>query len=117
MRSGAKVDLLTIFEPRIPVPNVPDRRGSARCEQRDRCAAAAQIRAVRSEQRRRFDGHFPWPVRLEVGNSGHVIVETARRTGADLVVVGLGSGAPLVRHGGVPTPVCVSPYVEIPLLG
>lgn len=116
VRSGAEVSLLTVFEPRVPLPNVPGKRGSARCEEPDRGAAAELIRAVRAEEREKFDGHAPWCVHLEVGDAVKVITEHARRSSTDLLVVGLGSRDPLVRQGGVAIPVCLARYTEVPML-
>ena len=116
VRFQADVDVLTVFGPRIPVPDVSDKHGSARCEARDRGAAAELIRAVRSEERARFDGRVPWPVHLEVGNTVKVITDNARRAGADLVVVGLGSRDPLVRNAGVAIPASLARYIEVPML-
>ena len=116
VRSGADVSLLTVFEPRVPLPNVAGKQGSARCEERDRGAAAELIRAVRSEERERFDGHVAWPVHLEVGDAVKVITEHALRVNADLLVVGLGSRDLLVRQSSVAMPVCLSRYTNVPLL-
>jgi nucleotide-binding universal stress UspA family protein len=116
VRSQAEVDVLTVFGPRIPVPEVSDKRGSARCETRDRGAVAELIRAVRSEERERFDGRAPWPVHLEVGSTVKVIADSARQTSADLVVVGLGSRDPFVRNAGVAIPASLARYVEVPML-
>ena len=116
MRSAAEVSLLTVFEPRVPLPNVPGKHGAARCEERDRGAAAELIRAVRSEEKARFDGQTPWPVHLEVGDTIKMIIEHAQRTSADLVVVGLGSRDPLVRQSGVAIPVCLARYTDVPML-
>ena len=116
MRSGADVSLLTVFAPRIPLPNVPARRGLARCEEPDRVAATELLCAVQFEEKARFDGKSPWPVHLEVGDTVKVILEHAQRTSADLVVVGLGSRDPLVRQSGVVIPVCLARYIEVPML-
>lgn len=115
-RAAAAVDVLSVFTPSIPLPNVPARRGSARCERQDRCAAAELIRAVRTEERRRFGGRVRWPVNLEVGNPVQAIVERSKRTRADLVIVGLGSRDPLVRKGGVVIPASLSRYTDVPIL-
>lgn len=116
MRSGADVSLLTVFAPRIPLPNVPGKRGLARCEEPDRGAATELLRAVQFEEKARFDGQSPWPVHLEVGDTVKVIIEHAQRTSADLVVVGLGSRDPLVRQSGVAIPVCLARYTDVPML-
>ena len=116
LRSEADVNVLTVFVPRIPLPNVPGERGSGRCEKHDRRAAAELLRTVRSEERRRFDGHVEWPVQLEVGNPVQAILDNAQRSHADLVVIGLGSRDPFVRHGGVAIPVCLARYTELPVL-
>ena len=116
VRSAADVSLLTVFAPRVPLPNVPDKRGLARCEERDRGAAAELIRAVRMEEQTRFDGRVPWAVHLEVGDTVKVITEHAQRMRADLLVVGLGSRDPLVRQSGVAIPVCLARYTEVPML-
>ena len=115
-RAGAGVDVLAVFAPNVPVPDVPEKQGSARCEQHDRCAAADLIRAVRSEERQRFDGHAPWPVQLEVGSPVRLVLQNTQRTRADLVVIGMGSRDPLTRHGGISIPVCVARYTEVPML-
>lgn len=116
VRSGADVSLLTVFAPRIPLPNVPEKRGLARCEEPDRGAATELLRAVQFEEKARFDGQTPWPVQLEVGDTVKVIIEHAQHTSADLVVVGLGSRDPLVRQSGVAIPVCLARYTDVPML-
>ena len=116
VRSDADVAVLTVFAPRIPVPSVPGERGSTRCERQDRGAAADLVRSVRSEERRHFEGHVPWPVHLDVGNPIQAVIEDARRSLADLVIIGLGSRDPTVRQGGVAIPVCLARYTEAPML-
>jgi nucleotide-binding universal stress UspA family protein len=115
-RCNAEVNVLTVFAPRIPLPNVPGKRGSAQCESRDRSAAADLIRAVRAEERRRFDGHVAWPIHLEVGNPVQMIIENTRSTRADLVIVGLGRHDPLVRQAAVAIPVSLARYTDVPML-
>lgn len=115
-RSNADVELVSIFAPRIPVPNAIDKRGAARCEKRDRNAAAELVRSVRNQERRRFDGHAKWPVHLEVGNPVNVIIDRASSSRADLIVLGIGDPNLRVRHCGAATPANLCNYIEVPML-
>lgn len=116
VRAGADVDILSVFTPRIPMPNVPGRSGLEQCEDGEKSAAAEFVRAVREQERQQADGHTPWPVHLEVGDPVRAILERAERKQVDLVVLGLGHRDPLLRQRGVVTPVALSRYTEVPML-
>jgi nucleotide-binding universal stress UspA family protein len=115
-RSNAEVELVSIFAPRIPVPNAIGREGAARCEELDRNAAAELVRSVRNQERRRVDRFTKWPVHLEVGHPVRVIVERAKSSGADLIVLGIGNSDPRVRRCRAATPASLCNYLEVPAL-
>jgi len=115
-RSSADVELLSVFAPRIPMPNAIGERGAARCESPDRRAAAELLRSVRSEERRRFGGRAKWPVRLEVGHPAHVILDRAKNSGAELIVLGIGHSDTGIRQRGNGTPATICNYTDIPVL-
>ena len=115
-RSGGQVEVLSVFAPRIPVPEIPNRDGLARCEKGDRSTAAEFLRAVRSQEHEVFDGRAPWSVHLEIGNPVRSILDTAVKTKADLVVVGLGDRDVQLRQRGASVPASLTRYVQVPML-
>lgn len=116
VRSGAEVEVLSVFAPPIPLPDVPGRTGPARCEERDRWAATELIHAVRTLERRQFDGHVAWPVHLEVGDPVKTIIETAKRVEPDLLVLGLERGDAAPRMPGRALAASICRYTDVPLL-
>lgn len=115
-RSGGEVEVLSVLEPRIPIPATPGRDGSARCETRDRGTAAEFIRSVRTQERRVFDGRAPWSVHLAVGNPVRSILERAKRSAAELLVVGLGDRDISLRQRRVAIPALLTRYIRLPML-
>ncbi|HEU4566224.1 MAG TPA: universal stress protein [Gemmatimonadaceae bacterium] len=102
-RTGASCELLTVHEPRIPLPEHEDLPRREWYEPPDRVDAAQLVRRVR-RQRRSVLGEVPcWPVRLEVGYPPRVIARVARQMRADLVIVGLGRTEPSDRRFGSET--------------
>jgi hypothetical protein len=89
-RTGASVEMVSVYAPRIPLPACPGRDGFDQCEGGERGGAVAVLRAVRRQ--RRQTGHVhDWPLRLAVGAPDAVIVRLAAEVGADLVVLGIGA--------------------------
>lgn len=114
-RHGADVELVSVYEPRIPVPGVPGRQGADRCESCDRNEAAELLHRVRAKERQQF-GHIEWPVRLEVGQPVKAILARARSSSADLLILGLGARDPVTRQRTGGSAASLVRYTEIPLL-
>lgn len=115
-RTGASVELLAVFEPRIPPPLAARARPAPRqCEEQDRCSAAELLRRVR-RQRGRLAPMARWPVRFEVGFAPFVIAQVARETKADLIVLGIGRPLPDARRVGSETALRVAHYGDVPVL-
>lgn len=113
-RSGASVEMTAVYSPRIPFPACPERRGFDQCEAPERGEAAALLRAVR-KQRRSIPEARAWPLRLEVGDPGSVIVRLASAAATDLVVLGLGELNPDERRYAGHTAWCVARYLRVPV--
>ena len=114
-RVDAEVHLVSVFEPRIPLPNVPGRQGADRCESCDRNDAAELLHRVRAKEEQQF-GRVEWPVQLEVGHPMKTILARASSTNADLLVLGLGSREARERQRSGGTAASLARYIEIPLL-
>jgi nucleotide-binding universal stress UspA family protein len=115
-RTGASVELLAVFEPRIPPPMTARAQPAPRqCEEQDRCSAAELLRRVR-RQRRRLAPTARWPMRFEVGFAPFVIAQVARETKADLIVLGIGRSYPAARRMGSETALRVAHYGDVPVL-
>ncbi len=113
-RHVASVAMVAVYAPGIPMPSSPTRRGFEQCEPCDRHEAAALLRAVR-RQRRRAQFRRDWPLHLEVGDPGTVIVRLASETPVDLVMLGIGSVDPANRRSGGRTTLRAAQYVVAPL--
>lgn len=114
-RSGGNVRILTVHQPRIPVPASWQTSRDARCEPADRNLAAALLLRVRSQ--RRAHARTPrWPVRLEVGDPPRVIADVAAREHAQLVMVGLGREQPADRMRGSHTAARLALLASVPIL-
>lgn len=114
-RHRANVELLSVYEPRIPLPNVPGRQGPDRCESCDRNDAAELLHRLRAKERHQF-GHIEWPVHLEVGQPVKAILARAKSANADLLILGLGSRDPGERQRNGGTAASLLRYAEMPLL-
>lgn len=115
-RTGASVELLTVFEPRIPPPlSARARPSPAQCEEPDRKSAAELLCRVR-RQRRSLTPGLRWPTRFEVGYPPFVIAETARRMQASIIVLGIGREHPDARRLGSETALRVAHYGDVPVL-
>ncbi len=115
-RTGASVELLAVFEPRIPPPLAARVRSSpGQCEAPDRRSAAELLRRVR-RQRRSITPAVRWPVRFEVGYPPFVIAEIARQTEADIIILGIGREHPDARRLGGETALHVAHFGEVPVL-
>ena len=113
--SGASVELIVVHVPRVAVPAVPDRAGFDRCEAPERSVAARLLQDVRRQLRQRLDGPRSWPVRLEVGEPVAVIARVAEKTGADLVVLGIGRPDPADRRNGGRTSIFATRQLTVPV--
>ncbi|MBK5187799.1 MAG: universal stress protein, partial [Gemmatimonadaceae bacterium] len=112
-RTGASVELLTVFEPRIPPPlSARARPSPAQCEQPDRKSAAELLVRVR-RQRRSVAPDVRWPTRFEVGYPPFVIAETARQMQANLIILGIGREHPDARRLGSETALRVAHYGDV----
>ena len=114
-RSGASVEMTAVYSPRVPLPASPERRGFEQCEAPERSDAAALLRAVRAQRRRYLPQLRDWPLRLEVGDPGSVIVRLVGRASSDIVVLGIGELDPADRRYAGHTASCVARYLETPL--
>ncbi|MBK5186862.1 MAG: universal stress protein, partial [Gemmatimonadaceae bacterium] len=115
-RTGASVELLTVFEPRIPPPlSARARPSPAQCEQPDRKSAAELLVRVR-RQRRSVAPDVRWPTRFEVGYPPFMIAETARQMQANLIILGIGREHPDARRLGSETALRVAHYGDVPVL-
>jgi nucleotide-binding universal stress UspA family protein len=114
--TGAEVELLTVYSPRIPLPALADRSGSSRCEAPDRSEVVTQLRSVRRQRRAYASGSSRWRIRLEVGDPVGTIVREAHRAACDLLVLGIGSADLECRRHGQELPACISSYIEVPML-
>lgn len=94
-RHGATVDVLSVYEPRIPYP-VHANDESPPLEATDLPAAEAQLGCVRrvlTEAAERDASVAKWPIHLEVGQAAARLAHAARAHGADLIVLGRGRQA------------------------
>ena len=90
-RHGARVEVLSVFEPRIPYPLRDDQ--APIIELPDRPAADAQLHRVHSTLRQAAEqdaGIAGWEVYLEVGQTATRIARAAQQRAADLIVLGRG---------------------------
>ena len=114
-RHGADLRILTVHEPRVPVPaewQTPD----TRFENADRQRAAHLLLGVRRQ--RRAEGAEParCPVRLEAGDPPRVLARVAAEEGAGLIVVGIGRDRPGDRMRGSQTAVRLAHLATVPVL-
>lgn len=114
-RSGAPVEMVAVYSPRIPFPASPGRPGFEQCEAPERRAATTLLLSVRKQRRRMALEPRDWPLRLEVGDLGAAIVRVAKEVSADLVVLGVGKPNPVHRRHAGHTPACVARYLQTPL--
>jgi len=114
-RTGGEVRMLTVHQPRIPVPPGWRTSRDPRCESADRSLAAALLLRVRS-QRRAQERAPRWPVRLEVGDPPRVIADVAAEERAQLVLVGLGREQPSDRVRGSHTASRLALLANAPVL-
>ena len=115
-RHGADVEILTVHEPRIPIPEEWRTTAATRFEKVDRPRAAQLLVRVRSQRRAESPEPCRWPVRLEVGDPPRVIARTAAEEGADLIVVGIGRESPTDRVRGSQTAVRLAHLATVPML-
>jgi nucleotide-binding universal stress UspA family protein len=113
-QSGASVEMTAVYSPRIPLPASPERQGFDQCEAPERGEAVALLRAVR-EQRRSMPETRTWPLHLDVGDPGSVIVRLANTAATDLVVLGIGELNPDERRYAGHTASCVARYLRMPV--
>lgn len=114
-RRGARVELVAVFEPTVPIP-ASTRAPRAHCETPDRRAAATMLRQVRRQRRTVLAGVPPWPVRFEIGHPPLVIADVAQHDGVDLVVLGIGRTLPDARRMGNETALRLAYLGQVPVL-
>src|SRR5512146_468035 len=94
-RTGAEVEMETVYRPRVPMPSTNARRGIDQCERTDRAPAVTLLRKVQRQRRELPRDAHGWPLRLEIGDPAAVITGSAKETGSDLVVTGIGHFDPV----------------------
>lgn len=103
-RAHARVEIVAVFTPRIPRPPAEPfgRGGRIRFEDVDRGDVLDLVRRVRRQRTQNGVGRGTGAsaVRLEIGEPAQSIYEYASRSGADLVVTGLGREDPAHRRTG-----------------
>lgn len=114
-RSGAAVELLTVFTPEIP-PVREVRGGRTRVESADRPEIARLLARVRAQRRHVLGPHSRWPVRVEVGFPPVTIAQAANELRADLVVLGIGRAEPAERQRGDETALRLAYMTDVPVL-
>lgn len=114
-RSGGDVRILTVHQPRIPVPASWQTSRDSRCEPADRKMAATLLLRVRSQRHAQSQAHR-WPVRLEVGDPARVIADVAGEEHVQLVIVGLGREQPVDRMRGSHTAARLALLTNVPFL-
>lgn len=117
-RTGASVVIATVYTPEIPLPESPERHGIERCQPSHRQEVAELIREVRAQLASVLTeaGHLrDWPLHLEIGDPGPMIVSMARHTSADLIVLSIGAREPSDRLSGTRTAAIVARYATVPL--
>ena len=118
-RTGCDVDVAAIYAPRIPVPQMPDRRGIDACERRDRVDAAHLITTVRTRYRELIPDRRDreeWQLRLEVGDPGATLVRVASEIQPELVIAGIAQRDVLDLAFAGRTALCAARYLAVPLL-
>lgn len=117
-RSAPSVEMIAIYEPRIPLPTSADSRRLAQWEKSDRSDVARVLTAVRRQRARVLSSTREpkeWPLRLAVGHSGSTIVRIADEMSADLVVLGIGPDDPTTRRCTAHCAACAARYLKVPL--
>lgn len=89
-RTGAVVQMETVYRPRVPVPPSEARRGIDQCERGERGPAVTLLRKVQRQRHQLSRYSHGWPLRLEVGDPAAIITGSAKESDADLVVTGIG---------------------------
>lgn len=89
-RSGAAVEMETVYRPRVPLPASVRRRGIDECERNERGPALTLLHRVHRQRRELAQYAHGWPLRFEIGDPAAVISHSAEETGAELVVTGIG---------------------------
>lgn len=113
-RSGASVELLAVFTPRIPAP-VQVRPSDRHCESPDRVQAAQFLRAVRAQRDDVVRSGPVWPLRFESGDPAQVLTRVAREKKVDVAVLGIGRPDPRDRQRGDITPAIAANHTDTPL--
>ena len=94
-RTGATVQMETVYRPRVPVPASTARRGINQCERGERGPAITLLRKVQRQRHELSRYARGWPLRLEIGDPAAVITGLAKETASDLVVTGIGHFDPV----------------------
>ncbi len=116
-RSGASVEMTTVYSPHIALPPSPRRRGFKQCEAPDRSDAARLLTAVRHQRSAllRPDERRNWHLRLHVGDPGAMILHAADEWAADLIVLSLGCREPANRLRSDRTVLCLARNSSVPV--
>jgi nucleotide-binding universal stress UspA family protein len=118
LRTGATVEIVAVYTPRIPLPALPGSRAIERCAPSDRRELADLLRAVRRQMSRALaePRHLrEWPLTLTIGDPGLAIDRAAAASSADLTIVGIGADEPLDREAGTRTAITAARYTINPL--
>jgi nucleotide-binding universal stress UspA family protein len=113
--TGAAVELVAVFMPRVPIPVQSAARRIA-CERPDRGLVADMARRVRRQRRDIGAGSVRWPVRLGVGNPPEVIARMARDEAFDAIILGIGRPDPAERLRGDETGLRLALSTSVPVL-
>ena len=114
-RSGARVNVVTVFHPRIPYPP-PREGGFPAIPYSDRDPARRQLELVRQQLGTRGSEMSDWPLALVAGQPAHNINKLARDQHANLVVIGMGRENPVERGIGDRGSMSIAATVPCPLL-
>ena len=118
-RTACNVDVAAMYAPRIPVPQMPNRRGIDACERWDRVDATHLITTVRARYRELIPDRrdrAEWQLHLEVGNPGATLVRVAAEIQPDLVIAGIAQREVRDQAFAGQTAICAARYLAIPLL-
>ncbi len=94
-RTGAAVQMETVYRPRVPMPASSTRRGIDQCERGERAPAVTLLHRVQRQRHELSRYARAWPLRLEIGDPAAVITGLAKETASELVVTGIGHFDPV----------------------
>lgn len=115
-RSGAVVEMETVYRPRVPLPASVGRRGIEQCERTERGSALSLLLRVRRQRRLLAQYAHGWPLRFEVGDPAAIISDAATESDADLVITGIGHFDPLGARCDGRTALRIARHLGVALL-